>query len=406
MRILHVVHQYPPDHVGGTEHYSQGLATAQVKAGHSAAVFYPRSGQSRLDVEARDGVEVYSAGAGARSRLDVFTAVFGSHDLQAQFDRVLDSFRPDVVHVQHLIGLPLSIVHRARQAGRRCVFTLHDYWALCGNAQMLTNYDRTTCDGPRLWLNCARCAAARAGQPGLMLGAPALAALFGLRARLIRRMLRQIDIFLAPSRLVGQMAVRAGADLDRVRHVPYGIDKSGVRPRVARSDGEFRVVYIGSLAWQKGVHVLVEAFNQVPEPATLSVYGDPGVFPEYSRALQALARSPRIRFAGKLSRADLWPTLAEADLVAVPSVWYENQPLAILEAFAAGVPVMASDLGALPELIEQGRTGWRVKAGNVEAWTRALAGLVTGATPRIDRVEAAVSEVAGDHLSRVVELYQ
>ncbi len=406
MRILHIVHQYPPDHIGGAEHYTQGLATAQANAGHAAAVFYPRQAHLGLSVETRDGVQVYAAGIGTRSRLDVFMSAFGSSALQAHFDQVFNEFKPQVLHLQHLMGWPLSIVDCAKQAGLRCVFTVHDYWALCGNAQMLTNYDRTVCDGPRLWLNCARCAAARVGHPALLTGAPMIAAVFGWRARLIRRALRQMDAILAPSQFVGQMTIRAGADPGRVHHLPYGIDKSGVCPRVKRADGEFRVVYIGSLAWQKGVHVLVEAFNQVPEPATLIVYGDPDAFSEYSRELRVLARTDRTRFAGKLSRADLWPVLAEADVVAVPSIWYENQPLTILEAYAAGVPVIASDLGALREHVVEGRTGWRVKAGDITAWAALLTELAAGIKPRIECAEAAVSDVIIDHLPRVLALYR
>lgn len=405
MRILHVIHQYPPDHVGGAEHYTQGLATAQAKAGYPVAVFYPRLKHSGLSIEECDGVRVYASGVGERSRLDVFTSVFGSAALHAHFERVLEEFRPEVMHIQHLMGLPLSIVTRAKQAGVRCVMTLHDYWSLCGNAQLLTNYDQTVCGGPRLWLNCARCAAARMGQRVLLAGVPLIAGLFGWRARQIRRALRQIDAFLAPSRLVGEMAVRAGADPRRVHHVSYGIDTSGVLPHTPRPNDAFRFVYVGSIAWQKGVHVLVEAFNDVPAPATLTIYGDPSVFPEYSRSLHATVRSSRIRFAGKLARADLWSVLAEADVVTVPSIWYENQPVTILEAHAAGAPVMASDLGALREHVEDGRTGWLVTPGDVDAWRQALTDLVTMKRPAIERVEASVNDVARDHLQQVLQYY-
>ena len=405
MKILHVVHQYPPDHVGGTEHYTQGLATAQAKAGHAVAVLYPRDKQSDLSVEDRDGVRVYTAGTGGRNRTRVFTSLFGSKELHSQFEQVLNEVQPDVLHLQHLMGWPLSIVDRAKQLGLKCIFTLHDYWSLCGNAQLLTNYNQSVCGGPRLWLNCARCAVARLQQPALLIGTPAIAALFADRARLIRRALNQIDACLGPSRLVGQMAIRAGARPDRVHHLPYGIEKSGALPHAQRPADQFRVAYIGSLAWQKGVHVLIEAFNAVPEPATLTVYGDPAVFPEYSQRLRALAKSPRITFAGKLGRSDLWSALSQADLVAVPSIWYENQPLTILEAFTAGVPVMASDLGALPELIEDDVTGWRVRANDVAAWTQALTAAVTG-IKRIDHVEAEVSDVEKDHLPKVMAFYR
>jgi len=301
--------------------------------------------------------------------------------------------------------LPLSIVDRVKRAGLRCVLTLHDYWSLCGNAQMLTNYDASLCDGPRLWLNCARCAVARVAQPTLLLGAPLIAAMFGRRAHLVRHALSQIDAFLAPSRLVGEMAIRAGAPVARVHPLPYGIDVSGVRPHVKRDDGELRVVYIGSIAWQKGVHVLVEAFNAVPSPATLTVYGDLDVFPDYGRELHKRARSTRIHFAGRLTREDLWSVLSEADVVAVPSIWYENQPLVILEAYAAGVPVLASDVGALREWVHEGRSGWRVAVGDVSTWARALRELATGTRARIEKIEAQVDSIA-DHLPKLMSYYR
>jgi len=121
--------------------------------------------------------------------------------------------------------------------------------------------------------------------------------------------------------------------------------------------------------------------------------------------LHSLAQSLLVRFAGKLTWPELCLTLAEIGLVAVPSLWYENQPLTILEAFAAGVPVIASDLGALPELVEDGRTGWRVKAGDVDAWAQALTEVATGVRPRIDCVEAQVSDVMINHLPAVLALY-
>lgn len=406
MKILHIIHQYPPDHVGGTEHYTQGLATAQAAAGHSVAVFYPRNGYSGLTYEERNGVDVYAAGVSDRSRLGVFAATFGAKEVASIFEQVVSEFKPDVLHVQHLMGLPMSLIDHAKRIGLRCVFTLHDYWPLCGNAQLLTNYDHTVCDGPRLWLNCARCSAARLQQPALLLGAPAVAALFGWRARSMRRVLRQFDAILSPSHLVAQMAIRAGADPSRVHHMPLGIDTSGAQPRARRSDGKLRVAYIGSLGWQKGVHILVEAFNQVPEPATLVVYGDPHVFPEYSRELRALAQSPRIRFAGKLARADLWSTLADVDLIAVPSIWYENKPTTILEAFAAGVPAMVSDLGTFPELVEEGRSGWLVKVRDVDAWAKALTDLATGIRPRIDVIKASASNLVTDHMPKVLSIYR
>ena len=99
-------------------------------------------------------------------------ATFGDATIERLFERALDDFRPDLVHVQHLMGFPVQLLHLLRQRRIPYVVTLHDYWWICANAQLLTNYGQQICDGPRLWLNCGRCALARAGYGCVMAGCP------------------------------------------------------------------------------------------------------------------------------------------------------------------------------------------------------------------------------------------
>ena len=380
MRILHLVHQYPPEFVGGTELVTETLAGEQVKQGHRVSVFYP-SPAARQDVLAgksssETGVRVYAAPMAGEesSRTRIFLNTFREPDLSAAFGRVLAETQPDLVHIQHLMGLPASLVRQIRQANVPYVVTLHDYWFPCANAQLLTNYDQTVCAGPRWWVNCGRCTLARAGRDSRLLG-PALAPLLAARARLLRPVLAQAAAIIAPTHFVRQTYAELGLPSDKITVIPHGIEPppEPASPKSSHRPGTLNIAYVGGIAHQKGVQVLVEAVNGLPEEGvTLTVYGNLDSHPDFAARLQALARHPGIRFPGRVARDALWAGLAEADVLAVPSLWYETAALVIQEGFAAGLPVLASDLGALRERVQDGVDGLLLPAGDVAAWRKAL----------------------------------
>src|SRR5512144_2063751 len=113
MRILHLVHQYPPEKVGGTERYTQTLAKYQAARGHAVAVFCPSSDvllDRAIEPENEDGAQVYRVPIGPRSPGEVFFSIFKQTRLSEAFRVVLDQFQPSLVHVQHLMGLPLNLI--------------------------------------------------------------------------------------------------------------------------------------------------------------------------------------------------------------------------------------------------------------------------------------------------------
>jgi glycosyltransferase involved in cell wall biosynthesis len=131
----------------------------------------------------------------------------------------------------------------------------------------------------------------------------------------------------------------------------------------------------------KGVHTLVDAFKRLPADvrAELVVHGLPGDA-GYEQMVRGMAAGERrIRIGDPVGREDVLTVLAGFDVLAVPSLWMETGPLVMLEASAAGIPVLGSDLGGIVELVEAGVTGRLLPAGDVDAWSRALAELA--ATP-------------------------
>lgn len=380
MRILHITHQYLPDHVGGVEHYARGLALRQRDAGHEVALFCRASGTGQhLDKETMDGFPVYRATKGRLSPSSRFLATLGDRFLADSLTRTIQETDPEVIHLHHLMGLPPGPL--ARQGhGIPIVATLHDYWWVCANAQLLTDYSHRVCRGPRWWLNCARCGLARGGARRAWPAVPAVAALFAVRSLLLRKARREVALWIAPTEFVRDWHVAHGLPAGRVRVIGHGIEMPP--PGLTRQHGRDRsgvslqLAYIGGLSPQKGVHVLVDAFGTLPESARLTVAGDESAFPGYCADLRRRARHPGIRFAGRLDRSGVWQTLLSSDALAVPSLWYETASLVIQEAFAVGTPVIASDLGALAERVRTEVDGLLVPPGDAEAWSSALRRLI------------------------------
>ena len=372
MRILHLLHQYLPEKVGGTELYTRSLAQQQVAQGHSVAIFAPAGqGNTGLEPSLEEGVRVYRVGVGARSPTAVFASTFRHPQLHHAFARVLQQEQPDLVHIQHLMGLPTSLM---AQIPVPYVVTLHDFWWVCANAQLLTNDTQEICDGPQRFINCACCALARAGLPPILPAALPAALPLAVRNRRLHPVLAAAGRLIAPSAFVGRWYTAHGVPAEKLVVVPHGLDypagEVGKQPALSLSKRPFLIGYIGGISPQKGVHLLLQAYQQLTN-SELWVAGDTSFDPAYTAQLQQLA-TPTVRFRGKLDRAAIWEMLQQLDVLVVPSIWYETFCLVISEAFAAGVPVVAFNLGAMAERIRHGQDGLLPPPGNTQALAQTL----------------------------------
>ena len=154
-----------------------------------------------------------------------------------------------------------------------------------------------------------------------------------------------------------------------------------------------RFGYIGTIQRHKGVHVLIEAFNKISDPrAELKVFGDPQVAPDYYAEVRRMVRNPRIQFPGEFDNSEIGRVLAGIDVLVVPSIWPENSPVTIHEAYLARVPVIASNLGGMPGLVRDGVNGLLFEAGNADD-LRAKMGLLLEDHSLIERFRANIGPV-------------
>jgi len=174
-----------------------------------------------------------------------------------------------------------------------------------------------------------------------------------------------------------------GIPRNKLRVSRYGIDTTpfeNLQP-VDRADGKVSFGYVGTLAPHKGVHVLMQALRKIPpETCRLHVFGSDAHYGDYGAMLRELAEGLDVTFHGALDRQNIGRAFEAIDCLVMPSLWLENSPVVIQEAFAASVPVIASGQGGMAELVQDGRSGRLFPAGDVSALTRHMAAVIQNPT--------------------------
>lgn len=309
---------------------------------------------------------------------------------------VIADFRPDVVHLHNIYHqLSPSVVAAARRAGVPVVMTVHDYKLACPTYRFL--------DQGRICTACIhgglRQAVRRRCHHGRLPASALAATELGLH-RLFRAY-AAIRAFACPSAFLLARLTDAGVFPDRLVHLP-NLTPTDVPRRTGSGTG---IVYAGRLSPEKGVEVLVRATAMLPDalpgmrPAAGPVLHIAGDGPDRAdlERLAARVAPGRVRFHGRLDPPALRDLVASARVAALPARWLENQPLAVLEAFAAGVPVVGSRLGGIPELVVDGETGTLVPHEDPAALAEALAGYLTDPDRAVREGAAARERVLARH---------
>jgi glycosyltransferase involved in cell wall biosynthesis len=379
---------------------------------------------------ARYGVEVFElANRGdERKRFDDSYACEG---VERAFAELLARERPDVVHFTHLLwGLSVRLPGLARAAGARTVVTATDLGLVCHRGQ-LRDWRGDSCEGPQDAGRCARCVRTpgRWDHGGLGRGARHLAvtglALVGgagrvvtrgdleLRREVVAAAARDVDHWIFPTHAVREPLEAVGIAPRAASLLPYGIDERAYAgPRVPAAPGEgVRFVFMSQYMPHKGLDCLLEAARRLESSLPTSVLdwrvhlhgnGSGGRGRRYAEELLAGALPHRVRDRGPFEPLDAPDVLAASDCVLVPSEWRENAPLTVLQARAAGVPVIASDVPGIREVLEPGRHGLLVPPGDPASLAAAMAAVVRGRGPEVRR-DPVVSLEA--HLDAIQEIH-
>jgi glycosyltransferase involved in cell wall biosynthesis len=394
MRVLMLTDQYPP-FIGGIERHVRNLAAGLAERGHHVTV--ATSAAPGLPVEDIDGaVHIYRlnstaqrAAAAATPSGRPYAAPFPDPEVVTGLRHVIERERPQIIHGHNWFAR--SYVPLARRGAAAFVMTLHDYGVVCAKRSLW--YRGAPCSGPE-FSKCLHCASHNYGT------ARGMAITLGNWASSPAET-RAVDMYLPVSTAVAQ-----GNEL-KERDLPFRVVPNFVpddvaeapdhdHPALAALPSESYWLFVGTLSRNKGIDVLLDAYSSISKRPPLVLIGSrwpetPKTFPHGVVVIEDLDHSA------------VMAAWSRAALGVVPSVFPDPCPTVAIEAMAAGVPIVASRVGGLPDIVEDGKTGVLVEPGNSEALRAGLASLSRKPAVRREMGEHARSRATQFMASSVIE---
>ncbi len=376
---------------GGDSTYTFNLADLLRSKGHEVAFFAMQNPRNLPDPNADLFVSYIDLRELNRNRglgagLQVLERVIYSTEARNKFRQMLDRFRPDIVHLQSIHAhITPSVIFEAKKHHLPVVWTLHDYKMICPNSTFRIDTTGEICEA------CGRSSyyqpiLKRCKKGSLLASVTASVEAY---VHSLMRVRESVDVFLPPSGFLKDKLIGRGFSPARVCHLPLLLPTEKFHADELIGD---YMLFLGRLEPLKGVRVLLEAARLVPE-IKLMLAG---------RLAQSLASDmsslpTNTQYVGMKSGEELAQLLRHAKAVVVPSLWYENQPFSILEAFASGKPVIASDLGGMTELVTPQERGLLVHPGDAEALAKAMRWMVANPVKAKEMGQTAQRYVLNQH---------
>lgn len=364
MRLLFLTHNHPDLQPGGTEVFARALFR-ELRDAHGAEGLF-LAGVTRALREPKPGTLLQAAGSAPDEMLvwlDHFDRFFLSqvdiYGLLAALAPLVARLQPDVIHLHHPLMFGLETVDLLRRLAPQAamVATLHDYFAICPREGQLLTAELRLCHGPSLD-RCRRCLIDRPAQD------------LALRDLALRGAFRAFDRLLAPSAFLRERFVTAGWDGARIEVMQNGIVTGAVAPhRSAATGRRDRFAVFGNVSRFKGTLVALQASARLSADGVahgLAVHGGGAYQSEAFLAefAAALSAAPDAVHHGPYGYTDHTALIAEADWVVVPSIWFENAPLVIQEAFHQRRPVICGGIGGMAGMVRDGTDGLHVPRVN------------------------------------------
>jgi glycosyltransferase involved in cell wall biosynthesis len=381
-RILTMAHGHPDFRIGGGE-----LAAYQLFHAYKAskqvldAWFLAHAAHGN---EVSGSIRVRRAGEYLWDQRHIdFMMMKAVHQapLESPFGELVRDLRPTIVHAHHYIHLGLDYLAMLKRIDPRIAIflTLHEYMAICRNdGQMIKTKTQQLCQRESAQ-ECQRCFPDHSVED------------FWLRKHLFQGFFRFVDGFIAPSEFLRQRYIDWGLPADRIVVIENGqAEAAPMAPRpLIGAQGRHHFGFFGQVTPYKGLDLILEALLAMPveqrkqivvELHCVNFETQASAFVEkLERLLAPLKEEGVVRWMGPYSREQLGARMAGVDWVLVPSIWWENSPMVIQEAFTFGRPVICSDIGGMREKVRPGVDGLHVAVGSASAWGETLTKVVSDA---------------------------
>jgi glycosyltransferase involved in cell wall biosynthesis len=398
LKIALFVHCFYPTHIYGTETYTLQLARNLKALGHEPVVVtavFPGEPEQPSFIEryGYDGIPVVSFDKNRLPNRRVKDTYY-QPEMAAPLAALIDELHPDVVHVTHLVNHTSVLLQVLGELDVPTVATFTDFFGFCYNNR-LEAHDGQLCAGPSATrINCLAChlkaaGIARGGRQGRALAVPAAAMLAastmfvaqsmpGLRTgplaglvqdvvqrpTLLGALYPQYRVAIAPTRFIETAYRRNGFEQPIVR-IPFGVDIAR-HAKPARRAGPLKLGFIGQLMAHKGPDLLVDAARHAlgTDGYELQLFGSEAQDPGFAAMLRKRAHGLPVQFRGTFAPDQMRNVLDGLDVLVIPSRWYENSPLVLLDALATHTPVVVSDVDGMTEFVSDGVNGLTFRRGD------------------------------------------
>ncbi len=336
MKIIYVVHQFSPHYFSGTEMYTFDLAREMSRRGNDVCVV---SMAHRRDYK--------SPKYNYKKQID-FIKIKNKRNHLEEFRNILCSFKPDIVHFQHLQYFSPRIIELTKNMDIPLVLHLHDYFYICKRIRLLTR-DGNVCAKAT---NCPACETWRAKW---------------------QRYIENIDLIIANSQFTRDAYLKSGFAAEKIIVDYCGIDLNRISKMEHSRSIILRFGFLGTIIKDKGIEVLLEAFNKLDNSVSLEIWGR--INGSYRANILKRIKNSAIEIKGEYDQYTIRNVLSRLDVVVIPSIWPETWSIVKSEALAAGLGVLASSIGG----IREGINGYKVllfKPNNVSSLLGAIKSVV------------------------------
>ena len=357
LKILVVIHGFPPYYMAGSEVYAFNKCIELSKR-HEIIVFTRIEDEFQksyfLSESIENGIRIIRVNKPGRDY--TFRSKYQDFKIAQIFRGYIEKLQPDLVHINHLSHLTTLIIDIVDEYHIPLVFTLHDYWMMCIRGQLIKD-DYSLCTGP----NIEKCMTCNLKYFTLEEQAKHEVQRW---LKMLSNVNQKVNLFIAPSRFLRNMYIIYGIPENKIRYMDYGFNKGLVNGVQKFLSKKVRFGFLGRIIPVKGISLLIDAFNELDHSkAELNIYGK---LPSSSMYLKKRRINTAIHFKGGYNYINISKALSNIDVLVVPSLWYENSPLVIHEAFIAKIPVITSNLGGMAELVTHEKNGLLFKPRDVE----------------------------------------
>lgn len=411
MRILHCLDHYMPMHMAGTEIYVHTLALEQKKGGHEVSVLIPHfefyNPGKFTSSYIFDGIIVYQYMELEDPRNRALMSGQRNEASLLKFREVLEAVKPDVIHFHEFtrsIGLSVHHIKIAKSTCSKVIFTMHLSGYTCNTNNLIKG--KELCNGKIEAFTCSVCSLKTFfGFPGVLakpvVGAGIMLRSLGLTGKLMPGKLTTLlsmpasivrikqelltvakytDKLVTLSEWYKQILIDNGVPADKIAVVPQALSIVGTpidKTSLIIPVKPLRIAFVGRIQHQKGVHLLVEALKAfMPEQVVLDIYGKEEDSDYYRQCRTDSKELKNVNWKGAIARDQVLSMLKNYHLLCLPSAFSEMSPLVVQEAFAAGIPVLASKVYGNAEQIKHGWNGLLFDFNSADSLQRQIANVV------------------------------